>query len=229
MDEGTIQLEVPKGAIVQCFASYAGHTHHVQWRVDPKSFQNPRAAVLALADPQKAFRSFLQPDANARGRVADDFEEAVAWLVWSLGFSTVSFGANPKTKDASDIVAVCPRGDFMVIECTIGLLRAESKLSKLVARAASVRATLDESNLRQFKVLPVIVSALPREQLKADSGAADENKVLVLSREAIDELVNDQYRFPDADALFDRAWQSVEDRALTRQSALTRSQDNGTQ
>lgn len=217
-DEGTTELDVPEGAIVQCFASYDGHTHHVQWRVDPKSFQNPRAAILAIADPQKSFRGFLQPEANARNRVADDFEDGVAWLVWTLGFSTVSFGSNPKTKDAYDIVAVSPRGDFMVIECTVGLLRAESKLSKLVARAAALRTTLDESNMRQFKVLPVIVSALTDEQLKADAGAADESNVLVVSREGIDGLLNEQFRFPDADTVFDRAWQAIQERQARRKS-----------
>lgn len=217
-NEGITTLDVPKGSIIQCFASYEGHTHHVQWRADPNTFQNPRAAILAIADSQKCFRGFLQPDANARNRVADDFEDGVAWLVWTLGFSTVSFGANPKTKDAYDIVAVSPRGDFMVIECTVGPLRSESKLSKLVVRALALRATLDKSNLRQFKVLPVIVSALTDEQLKADAGAADESGVLVVGREGIDSLLSEQYRFPDADALFDRAWQSVQDRQARRKN-----------
>lgn len=217
-DEGTTTLTVPQGAIIQCFASYEGHTHHVQWRADPNAFQNPRAAVLSLADGQKSFQSFLHPSENSRGSVSSDFEDAVAWLVWTLGFSTASFGANPKTKDAYDIVAVCPRGDFMVIECTVGLLKAESKLSKLVARAATLRATLDASNLRHFKVLPVIVSALTNEQIKADIGTAEESKVLVVSREGLDELVTEQYRFPNADALYDRAWQAVQDRALARQA-----------
>jgi hypothetical protein len=217
-DEGSMKLDVPQGAIVQCFASYEGHTHHVQWRADPNVFQNPRAAVLSLADTQKKFQDFLHPEPNSRGSVATDFEDAIAWLVWTLGFSTVSFGANPRTKDAYDIVAVCPRGDFMVIECTVGLLKAESKLSRLVSRAASLRATLDSSNLRQLKVLPVIVSALTNEQLAADIGAADESKVFVLSREGLDELVSQQYRFPNADASFDRAWQSVQDRHARRHS-----------
>lgn len=220
-DEGETVFDVPRGAIVQCFASYSGHTHHVQWRVDPKSFQNPRAAVLTMADPQKSFQGFLHPDANARNRAADDFEDGIAWLVWTLGFSTASFGANPKTKDAYDIVAVSPRGDFMVIECTVGLLRAESKLSKLVARAAGLRSTLDDSGMRQFKVLPVIVSALSNEQLRADIGVADESKVLVVSREGIDELLTEQYRFPDADAVFDRAWQAVQDRHAKRLAETT--------
>lgn len=130
----------------------------------------------------------------------------------------MSVGANPKTKDAYDIVAVSPRGDFMVIECTVGPLRSEGKLSKLVVRASALRATLDESNLRQFKVLPVIVSALTDEQLKADAGAADESGVLVVGREGIDSLLSEQYRFPDADALFDRAWQSVQDRQARRKN-----------
>lgn len=215
---GTTQLEIPAGAVVQCIASYGGHAHHVQWRADPSIFQNPRAAILSMVDQsQQTIRGYLQPDLPPRGKAADDFEAAIGWLLWALGFSTATFGTNAKTRDAFDTVAVTPNGDFVVVECTLGLLRADSKLSKLAARAASLRETLAASNMKNLRVLPVIVTAMTAEQVKADLAQAEEIGVLVLTKENLDEVFNELLRYPDADRLFERAMVSMEDKRTARQ------------
>ena len=51
--------------------------------------------------------------------------------------------------------------------------------------------------------------AMKNEPLQADVGPADGNKVWVLGCEGLDELVTEQFRFPNADFLLDRAWQSI--------------------
>ena len=217
---GMAELQIPAGAVVHCIASYDGHAHHVQWRADPKIFQNPRAAVLALVDQsQQTIRGYLQPELPPKGRAADDFEAAVGWLLWALGFSTASFGTNAKTRDAFDMVAVSPRGDFAVVECTLGLLRADGKLSRLAARAASLRETLDASNMKQVRVLPVIVTAMGAEQVKADVAQAEEIGVLVLTREAMDRVFDELLRYPDADRLFEQAMTAVAERQIARSAA----------
>jgi hypothetical protein len=214
---GTTQLEIPAGAIVQCIASYGGHAHHLQWRADPSILQNPRAAVLAMVDQsQQTIRGYLQPDLPLRRTAADDFEAAIGWLLWALGFSTATFGTNAKTRDAFDTVAVTPNGDFVVVECTLGLLRADSKLSKLAARAASLRETLATSNMKNLRVLPVIVTAMTAEQVKADLAQAEEIGILVLTKEILDEVFNELLRYPDADRLFERAMVSMEDKRIAR-------------
>ncbi|MDC6170839.1 hypothetical protein [Paucibacter sp. XJ19-41] len=205
-DSGTTSIAVPLGSIVHCIASYAGQAHHVQWRVDPTFFQNPRAAVLGQVDQGlRTMRSYLLPDLPPKGKAADDFEAAIGWLVWSLGFAPAAFGTNPKTRDAFDIIAVAPRGDFIVVECTLGLLRSESKLSKLGARAATLRETLATSNMRHVRVLPVIVTAMTAEQVKSDADQAAEIGVLVLTREDLENSFEELLRTPNADDLFERA------------------------
>ncbi len=215
---GTAEFVVPAGAVIQCIASYGEHAHHVQWRADPSVFQNPRLAVLSLIDPsQQTLRAFLQPDLPVRGRAADDFEAAISWLIWALGFSPAAFGTNSKTRDAFDIVAVSPRGDFVVIECTLGLLRAESKLSKLTARAASLRESLGASNLTNLRVLPVIITAMSTEQVKGDVAYAEELGVLVLTRDNMSQaLETELLRFPDADSLYERAIAFVDEKKSIR-------------
>lgn len=215
---GVMQLQVPLGAVVQCIASYDGHAHQVQWRADPATHLNPRGAVLALVDPRREIlRTYLLPEPPFKGKVADDFEAGIAWLLWALGFSTAAFGSNPKTTDAFDTVAVSPSGDFVVVECTLGLLKADSKLSKLSERAARVRESLAESNLKHLRVLPVIVTALTMEQVKVDIPSAEENGILVLTRENLSSALEvEMLRFPDADALFKKGLSQAQERQEAR-------------
>lgn len=216
-DIGLTKLEIPAGALVQCIASYDGHAHQLQWRADPNVFQNPRAAVLSMVDQsQQTIRGYLQPELPPRNKAADDFEAAIGWLLWALGFSTATFGVNAKTRDAFDTVAVTPNGDFVVVECTLGLLRADSKLSKLSARAASLREILGASNMKHLRILPVIVTAMTAEQVNADLVQAEQIGVLVLTKENLDKVFDELLRYPDANSMFERALLSVENKRIAR-------------
>ena len=216
---GTGDIEIPAGSVVQCIASYAGESHHVQWRADPAIFLNPRAAILSLVDPSNSLiAAYLHPDVPPRGKAADDFEAAIAWLLWALGFSVASFGTHPRTRETFDVIATTPRGDFLVVECTLGLLRAEGKLSKLAARTVNVRDSLDASNMKHLRVLPIIATTMTREQVKADAGPAADLGVLVVTREDLDEVQNELIRFPDAESMFERGLHAVQDRQSARKA-----------
>jgi hypothetical protein len=210
---GTGEFEVPAGSVVQCIASYAGEAHHVQWRADPTTFLNPRAAILSLVDPSNSLvKSYLTPDIPPRGKAADDFESAIGWLLWTLGFSVASFGMHSKTRDSFDVVATTPHGDFLIVECTLGLLRADSKLSKLAARSINVRDALSASNMKHLRVLPVMVTAMTIDQIAADLGPATELGILVVTRENLENVQAELIRFPDADSLFERGLRAIQDR-----------------
>lgn len=207
---GTISIKVPVGSIIQLFACYDGSAHQTIWRADPAIFQNPRSSVLSTIDPTGHLISdYLFPELPPKGKAADDFEAAISWSLWGLGFSPANFGLNAKTRDAYDIVAMSPSGGFVIVECTLGLLRAESKLSKLAARAASLREMLDKSNMKHLPILPVIITAMTIDQVKADITQAEDTGVLVLSREDIEKLLEELLRFPDADKLFERGMQKI--------------------
>lgn len=213
---GLAQLDVPLGSVMQCIAVYDEHAHHVRWFADPSVFQNPRTAVLSLVDQSgQLLRAYLFPDLPPKGKAADDFEAAIGWLLWALGFAPANFGLNAKTRDSFDTIAVSPRGDFLIAECTLGLLRAESKLSRLAARAASLRELLDASNMRHVRILPVIITAMTREQVKPDLAQAESARIIVVARESLEEILNETLRFPDADGLFERAIQSLQPNKLT--------------
>ncbi len=214
---GRASIKVPAGSIVQCIASIAGHAHHVYWHADPAFFQNPRLAVFSVADPNREIlRRFLQPD-QLKSKAASDFEAAIAWMLWTLGFATATFGNNSKVSDYFDTIAVSPNGNFLVVECTLGLLKADSKLSRLSNRASLVRNALDSSNMKHVRVVPVMVTAMPKEQIKVDLPSAEENGILVITKEdLIAALDADIHRPPNAEHLFTRAAAAVEDRRIAR-------------
>jgi hypothetical protein len=112
----------------------------------------------------------------------------------------------------------------MVVECTLGLLRAEGKLSRLAARTVNVRDSLAASNMKHLRVLPVIVTAMSSEQVAADAGPAADLGVLVITPEDLDEVRNELIRFPDADSLFERGLRAVQDRQSARKARSERDQ-----
>lgn len=207
---GVASLTVPVDAVIQCFACYEGHAHQTRWFMDPSTVQNPRAAALSLVESSgQLLQSCLLPDLPPKGKAADDFESAVCWSLWALGFAPCAFGLHPKTRDAFDIVAVSPKGDFLVVECTLGLLRADSKLSKLAARAAALRQLLRDSNSGHLRVLPVIITAMTKDEISADADQARQLGIVVITRENLERVQEEILRAPDGDRYFAQAIQSL--------------------
>lgn len=208
---GRTELNVTPGSFIQCIASYNGLAHDVKWHSDPSFLPNSRAAILSIVDPTRTLlQSFLFPEKPYKSKPQDDFEMAINWLLWGLGFSPLNFGTNPRTKDAFDTVLVTPKGDFAVVECTLETLRTESKLSKLAARAATLRDLLDASHLRHIRLLPIIISSMTSEQLKGDIEQAKRMGILVLTRENLEWSLSEITRVPDANQLYEQGIQDVQ-------------------
>jgi hypothetical protein len=104
---------------------------------------------------------------------------------------------------------VTPQGQFVIIECTTGLLRADNKLPNLIARYATVRQRLDQSNNGHVKLLPIMVSALPRAELQADLEQAERLGVLVLAKDQLDQITLNTITASNPDALFSEAEKRV--------------------
>lgn len=201
---GKKTIDVPIGAAVQCFATYAGEAYHAYWVADPKHFPNPRLAAFEVIDPGlQVLRSCLFP-IQTKNQAAPNFEAAAAWLVWAYGFAPISLGRVAPIKDGPDILAVSPQGHFVVVECTLGLLKADNKLARLVQRTVAVREKLQSMGIQNPLVIPLIVTALPREHVAGELAAAAENGVLVATKENLEAALNEVVAFPDGDAAFTR-------------------------
>jgi hypothetical protein len=201
---------IPQGAVLHCVASYAGYAQHQGWIADPAHSQNARRVSLESFDERlEILRDYLFEELKPR-KNARDFEFGVAWLVWMLGFSINQVGGTARTSDAPDILATSPKGNILVVECTTGLLKAENKLANLIDRTEAIRKRLAISGNSHLKLLPVIVTAKTKEEIKADLEQAQKLGVLVVTQEVLQELLQQTIAAPDPEAIYTRAWNGVQ-------------------
>jgi Holliday junction resolvase len=167
-------------------------------------------------DPQLSVTRELVMTEPGKGKTgkSGELETGLAWMLWLLGFSVVHFGTTSKMSDAVDIVAVTPNGHYAMIECTTGHLKSDHKLSSLVARTARVKAELEKNGIRNVKIISVMVTNRPREEIRADLEQADKLGVLVVSRETLDRVFAVQSKLhPDADKYYREAEEYLSTRA----------------
>jgi hypothetical protein len=206
---GQSKIDVPQAAIVNLTAVYAQYAHHVQWAVDPDNFQNPRLAALDTIDKgQQLLRTYLLPN-EAKGGVQLQFESATAWILWALGLSVVQTDRADQAKEGPDVIAIAPNGGQLLVECTVGLLKTESKPARIARRAVDVRDRLRSVGATATPVVPVIVTALPREQVAAELDAATEAGVLVVTREDLETALNRILLYPDGEQYFRAAQEAL--------------------
>ena len=209
---GVGTVKIPTGAVLHCVASYNGFAQHQGWVADPTNFQNPRRVSLESFDEKlELLRDYLFEEQKQR-KNARDFESGVASLMWMLGFSVAQAGGGSRTTDAADILATTPKGNILVVECTTGLLKAENKLAILVDRTEAVRKRLVLSGNSHLKLLPVIVTAKTKDEVKADLEQAQKLGVVVVTRESLLEALQQTIAAPDPEIIFERAWGAVQPR-----------------
>ncbi|RKE47363.1 hypothetical protein C8J41_103520 [Sphingomonas sp. PP-CC-3G-468] len=207
-DVASTEIAVPPASIINCYARYEDVTYHSGFIVDPSLFQNPRRAAYERFDPElKALAEALATSDRKRAR---DVEPAVASLLWMLGFNTCHLGGTKVLQDGPDILGETPAGQFIVVECTIGTLKADSKMHKLLARTAAVREQLSKSGHTHVRVLPVMATTLPHDEIASELGDAVSNGVYVIAGEDFQEAIGRTLIPPHADQLFTEAEQSLQ-------------------
>ena len=211
LQKGEARLPVQPRDVVQCFARYAGTCQHQAWFADPTMTQNSARDIYASFDDNLSYlEGFLKQTGKAN---SVDFEAGVCWLLWMLGFRVIHLGGTPKTKDAPDLIALTPKGHVLVIECTTGLLKAENKIAKLHERAARVRRRLDISGHSNLKILPVVVTSLPREDIEGEASVAEQEGIVVIAQSELIQGLSRTVRLPDADSLFEEALNHVDSKS----------------
>jgi hypothetical protein len=205
-----VDIDVPNAAVIQCFVSYSGIAQHFGWVSDPTTMQNPKRAVYNIFDANLEILNDFISKSGGKGRNARDLESGIAWLLWMLGFSVAHLGGTERAQEAADLIATTAKGDFVVIECTTGLLKTENKLPLLIDRAERVRAGVVASNNKHLRVLAAIVTSRPRAEISADIEQAEKLGVLVMCRENLEEAVTRTLVLPNAEQLYEEAIKTVE-------------------
>jgi Holliday junction resolvase len=218
VQHGSGEIEAPAGAIIDCIANYSGVAQQHYWIADPRAAQNPLRSVHHAFDNNLEVLRELIDRSEKKGADARDLEMAMSWLLWLLGFSPTRIGGTGKTSDAPDLIAATPAGNLVVIECTTGILKEDSKLSHLFQRAEKVRQSLAASGSQHLRVLPVIVTTKTRDEVKSELDQAYKLGVLVATREDLPKLIDRTIFFPDPNGLYTEAEESL--RRLQKPSAF---------
>lgn len=210
---GTAEITVPRAAIVQLVASYNGVAQYSFYVGDPEHAPNDRRAVYETFDADLVLLKEWLFRATVKGVQARDFEAAVSWLLWMLGFSPVLLGLFPKTQEASDIIVVTPRGHYAVVECTLGMLRTENKLATLVRRSGELRERLRAGGNQNLNVLPIMVTTLTREGVAAEIEQAERAGVVVITRETLENALDRTLLPLQPDNFYDEAMRAIAEAA----------------
>ena len=206
---GSAAIDVPPGAILQCFATYAGHFQHDGWITDPKTFPNALRMVHGAFDPDLTILRNYLSGKNQRGQNARDFETGIGNLLFMLGFGIDPLFGKPM-EDGPDLIAMTREGHIALVECTTSAaIDKGGKLGKLVSRAAMLRADLENAAHNHLRVLPVIVTCHPRSQI-AGADDAKGHGVVVLAKEDLEVAIERTMVPQDPDVLFAQAWESVQ-------------------
>jgi hypothetical protein len=212
LNVASTEINVPSAAIIHCYARYDGVTYHSGFIVDPSLAQNPRRAAYDAFDPQ--LRTLVEALSTKDRSRARDVEPAIANMLWMLGFNTCHLGGVKTLQDGPDILAATPSGHILAVECTVGMIKTDSKMHKLLARTTAIRDQLFRSGHGHLRVLPVMVTTLSRDEIASEIGDAVKQGVYVICGDDFEEAINRTLILPNADQLFTDAENSLQDMAI---------------
>lgn len=206
--EGSIRIDVGETPALQAFLSYEDTALHQSVILDPDKRLNARHAAYEVFDQElRIFKTYV----NGQGAdPARDFEKGISFLASLLGFSILPLNVVPqKLSDAPDLIVSTPAGHIAVIECTIGHLNHDNKLSKLVRRTTQLKDKLRGAGFGHLLVQPVIVSLLTKAELQADLEDAGKHRIAVITKEGLQPLVEEATLFPNPEEVFNRLARNI--------------------
>lgn len=204
---GSVDIDVPRGSIVQAFASYGGRWIHQGWITDPDNSTNVRRSMHEVFDQNLEGTKKSLFDVKSHKQDARILEAGVGNLLFMYGFAVNPLSSH-FTTDAADLLAVSPNGNVAVIECTTGAINSNGKLSKLLARSAALLEKLEQTGNPHLKVLPIVVTTMRREAL-TDEEIASGKGICIATCEDLERLIGESLFPQNADQAFESLWSLV--------------------
>jgi hypothetical protein len=197
---GKCSIQVGDAPVLEAYLSYAEVPIDQSSVSDPTKHLNPRHAINQLFDPKNDRLPLLL--SNPGGDREKSFEGGVSTLLTLLGFSVSNYGRIPKFQEGPDIIAMTPSGHVAIVECTVGLLNQNDKISKLVHRSRAIREKLANSGYSGVEIQPVGVTLLSQEEVAADLDDARAHGIAVICKQNLEDALK-QIELPlDADRFF---------------------------
>lgn len=179
-----------------------GSTVRRQWLLDESKARNNRQIPVQYFDKDLKMVKravFDQPDSNK-------FDEGIALLLFMLGFTP----AVQMETDAPDLIVYTPDGKLVLIECTMRIADFSNKVGKLVDRRGGLEKALREQSHHSL-VYGVLVCRLPKDQIATLGIDLGENKIILFTKEDLEEAFLLIRNGVDPDKLIDDAISKMED------------------
>ncbi len=193
---GEIKFEVPKASLLHCYANFADRCYNTYWVSDPTTTQNHLRAIVEIFDAE--FRKTRQKlDQGRGGSDAEGHENAVATMMWMLGFAPLN---TSKLVEAPDIVGVSADGNILVVECTLGDLKTKrgNKMQNLLDRVKTINEALERANASFYKCIPVVVSSKSKEDILDDIEICEKQGIAVITKDDLDDFLSTTRSHPNS-------------------------------
>jgi hypothetical protein len=200
-NEAVFTFDVGDFPHLALYLSYKGTVVHEASIADPRNPSNPRQVAYEAVDPELAnLRKYLLSHGKSP---ESDLEFAIACVFHLVGMSALRFGDMEQFRNFSDVVGVTPSGRIVVAEVTIGPIDANGKLSKLAGRAFQIRDSLQQIGAINTDVIPMIVTAFPREAISGDLEKAGRAGICVVAKEDLLTVASQRSFALDAEKAYD--------------------------
>jgi len=184
--EGVLELDVPKAESALTMLVLGARTVRRQWFQDPSRAANSR--LVAAQHFDRDLRMIRQ--ALFESNDSPRFEAAVGALLFLLGFAP----AVQLETDAPDLIASTPSGKIVLIECTLRLADAASKVGKLIGRSVTAEKTLQTSG-HYAGVVRLLVCRASRAELRPQRTLLREAGAFLVAGEELNEgLLRTRFR-----------------------------------
>lgn len=203
---GIAELQIPRAATIQCFATYDGVAQHFGWLRDESHVSNIYRLAYESYDPDLKKMNHLIVHQMEKGDNARELEAAFSWLAWMLGFGVIKAGT--QKENSADLLLSTPAGHIAVVEVTSGHLKAD-KVSKLHERTSVLRRKIQQQNSKNIRIIPVMVTSMSREDIIGDLPNAERLEILILTKDELDQYIKETRTPANADALFQLALQTI--------------------
>lgn len=179
-----------------------GGTVRRQWLLDEGKARNNRQIPVQYFD--KDLKMVKRAVFNETD--SSKFEEGIALLLFMLGF----IPAVQLETDSPDLIVYTPGGKLVLVECTMRIADFSNKVGKLVDRRGGLEKALSEQSHHSL-VYGALVCRLPKDQIATLGIDLRENKIILVTKEDLEQAFLLLRNGVDPDKLIDDAIGGMED------------------
>jgi hypothetical protein len=186
--EGTAVLSAGGANAIQCFANYNSINYGSTWLIDKSISINTRhIAFLTFDRDLNKLKKELFPDEGIKER-AREFEMAVCWLFWILGFNPVQLDGQFGLPESPDFILFDELGQAITVECTTGRTSVNDKLEKLAERHLRMKSSFRANRADFVKSYAIVVSRGQSDVSHAELTRAKQNEVTIVGSSQLRQL-----------------------------------------